>query len=69
MPAGDHREAEYFENAQLDKVMNAIEAIKTAEKRSEFESILSSLNATQQKDIAPVIKKRMAELKELANAT
>ncbi len=61
-------EMEDFENAQLDKLMNAIEAIKQAEKRSEFEEILSGLSASQQKEIAPVIKTRMRELKELANA-
>lgn len=62
-------EMEEFEAQQLDKLMAAIEAIKKAEKRSEFEQILSGLNASQQKEIAPVIKTRMKELKELANAT
>jgi hypothetical protein len=62
-------EMEEFEAAQLDKVMNAIDAINHAEKRGDFEAILSSLNASQQKQVAPVIKERMKVLKEeLANA-
>jgi hypothetical protein len=56
-------EMEEFEAYQLNKVEEAIEAIKKAEKRGDFEAIIAGLSAEQQKQVAPVIKKRMLELK------
>ncbi len=52
-----------FEAYKLDKVEDAIEAINKAEKRGEFEEILSGLSAEQQKQVVPVIQERMKELK------
>lgn len=57
-----------FENFKLEKVESAIEAIKKAEKRGDFESILTSLNAEQQKQVTPIIKQRMEELKHATSA-
>lgn len=56
-------EMEEFEAYQLGKVDQAIKDIKAAEKRGDFEAILSKLNADQQRQVAPVIKARMTELK------
>jgi hypothetical protein len=55
-----------FEQYQLSKVETAIEAINKAEKRGEFEKILSSLSADQQREVAPIVKARMQELKQHA---
>ena len=52
-----------FENYVNDKFEEAVEAVKKAEKRGDFETIIESLSAEQQKQIAPVIKARMQELK------
>lgn len=59
-------EMEDFENYKLEKVEQAIEDIKKAEKRADFQAILSSLSADQQRQVTPVIKARM---KELQNAS
>ncbi len=56
-------EMEAFEAYKLEKLEAAIETIKTATKRDEFQKVMSSLNAEQQKQITPIIKERMAELK------
>lgn len=56
-------EMEAFEAYKLEKLEAAIETIKTATKRDEFQKVMSSLNAEQQKQITPIIKKRMAKLK------
>ena len=53
-----------FEQFQENKLDTAIETIKKATKRDEFQSVMSSLNPEQQKQITPVIKARMAELKK-----
>lgn len=50
-------------NQEPEKIELAIEAIKSAEKRGDFESILTSLSAEQQKQVTPIIKQRMEELK------
>lgn len=55
-----------FEQYQEDKVMTAIEAVTVAEKRSEFQAILSGLSPEQQKQLTPHIKERMQELKNAA---
>lgn len=52
-----------FETFGLEK---AIEKIKVAEKRGEFQEILAKLNAAQQKQVTPYVTERMKELK---NAT
>jgi hypothetical protein len=56
-------EMEEFEQYQLSKVEEATEAIRKAQKRGEFENIIASLNPEQQKQVAPIIKERMQELK------
>jgi len=56
-------EMEEFENYQSEKLEGAKEKVAEATKRGDFESILSELNAEQQKEIAPIIKARMMELK------
>lgn len=56
-------EQEEFENYKLEKVEQAIEDIKKAEKRGEFQAIMGRLNPEQQKQVTPIIKARMAELK------
>lgn len=53
-----------FEQYKEDKLETAIETIKKATKRDEFQAVMSSLNAEQQKLITPVIKARMLELKK-----
>jgi hypothetical protein len=60
-------EMEEFEAYQLSKVDEAIEAIKKAEKRGEFEGILSKLNAEQQKQVTPIMQLRLKELKSAAS--
>lgn len=57
-------EMEEFENFKLEKLETAIESIKKATKRDEFQTVMSGLNAEQQKQITPIIKERMAELKK-----
>lgn len=57
-------EMEEFEAYQLSKVDEAGEAIKRAQKRGDFEAILSGLNAEQQKQLTPIVKARMQELKD-----
>lgn len=57
-------EMEEFESFKQDKVDSAVEQIKKATKRSEFEAVLSKLSASQQKELTPVIKARMQELKD-----
>lgn len=52
-----------FEQFKLNKVEDAIEAIKTATKRGEFQDIMAKLTPDQQKQVTPIIKERMAELK------
>lgn len=59
-------EMEEFENYQLNKLDEAAEAIKVAEKRGEFQAILAKLNPEQKRAVTPLIQKRMKELK---NAT
>lgn len=56
-------EMEEFESFKQDKVESAVEEIKKSTKRSEFEAIIAKLSASQQKELAPVIKARMQELK------
>jgi hypothetical protein len=56
-------EMEEFEAYQLTKVEEAVEAVKKATKRGDFETIIAGLSAEQQKQVAPIIKKRMLELK------
>lgn len=58
-------EMQEFEQYQLDKVGTAVEAIQKAEKRGEFQDILSKLNPEQQKQVTPIIKARMEELKKV----
>ena len=59
-----------FEQYKQNKVEDAIEAIKTATKRGEFQDIMSKLSPDQQKEVTPIIKARMIELKkETANAS
>lgn len=59
-------EMEEFEQYRLSKVEDAIESIKTATKRGEFQDIMAKLNPEQQKEVTPIIKARMAELKKEA---
>lgn len=59
-------EMEEFEQYRLSKVEEAIQAISKAEKRGDFERILASLNADQQRDVTPIIQARMKELKQHA---
>lgn len=56
-------EMEAFEAFKSKKLEDAIETINNATKREEFQQVMSSLNAEQQKLITPVIKERMAVLK------
>lgn len=56
-------EMQEFEQYQHDKLETAIAAIKSATKRDEFQAVMAGLNAEQQKQITPIIKERMAELK------
>lgn len=56
-------EMDEFEAYKLNKVEEAVEAIKTANKRGDFETIIANLSADQQKQVAPIIKARMQELK------
>ncbi|RYF29590.1 MAG: hypothetical protein EOO17_00810 [Chloroflexi bacterium] len=58
-------EMQEFEDYQLNKVEQALRDISKAEKRGDFESIISKLNAEQQLQIAPKVKERM---REIANA-
>lgn len=59
-------EMEEFETFGVEK---AIEQIKKADKRGEFEILLSRLNAAQQKLVTPYITARMKELRSVtANA-
>lgn len=62
-------EMERYEEWKLKTVEDAVESIKTATKRDEFEHIISSLTPEQQKQVTPVIKQRMAELKEVQHAS
>lgn len=59
-------EMEEFEEYKLGQ---ALENILTATKKEEFEAILTGLNPEQKREAAPIIKNRIKELKELANAT
>ncbi len=56
-------EMQDFEMFKLEKVEQAIQDIGKAEKRGDFETIMSSLSADQQKQVTPIIKERMKELK------
>ena len=56
-------EMEEFESYKQDKVESAVEQIKKATKRNEFEAVISKLSPSQQKELAPVVKARMQELK------
>jgi len=56
-------EMQEFEDFKQDKITDAIEAVKTASTRSEFENIISKLSADQQRELAPHIKARTEELK------
>lgn len=60
-------EMQEFENYKLGRVEEAIEAIKKAKKRGDFEAILADLSADQQREVTPLIKQRMQELKDAAN--
>ena len=63
-------EMERYEQWKLEAVEEAIEKIKVATKRDEFQEVLSKLSPEQQKQITPIIKERMADLKkELAHAS
>ena len=53
-----------FENYQLEKIETAKDKVAKATKRGDFEAILAELNAEQQKEITPIIKARMQELKD-----
>lgn len=53
-----------FEQYKLDKVEEAVAAIKAATKRGEFQDIMAKLTPDQQKEVTPIIKERMAELKQ-----
>ena len=57
-------EMEEFEAYRLSKVDEAVEAVKKAEKRGDFEAILSKLSAEQQKQLTPVVRKRMKEIQD-----
>lgn len=52
-----------FEGHQQDKLETAIEQVKKAQKRDEFQAILDGLSAAQQKEVTPFIRTRMEELK------
>lgn len=56
-------EMEEFEQYKLNKIEEAIESIKTATKRGEFQDIMAKLTPEQQKEVTPIIKQRMAQLK------
>lgn len=51
-----------FEQYKDEKIASAIEAVSKATKRSEFEAIISNLNAEEQLQLAPHIKARTQEL-------
>lgn len=58
-------EMEEFEAFGVEK---AIETIKKATKRGEFQEVLSKLNAAQKKTVTPYITDRMKELKNATNS-
>lgn len=57
-----------FEEYQQDQFQLALDEIKNATKRDEFQQILAKLKPEQQKLATPVIQDRIKELKEQANA-
>lgn len=59
-------EMERYEDWKLKTIEDAIETIKNATKRDEFQEVMAKLSPEQQKQITPIIKERMAELKREA---
>lgn len=57
-------EMEAYEKYRSEKVEDAREEIGKATKGREFEAILAKLSPAQQKEVTPIIKTRMRELKD-----
>jgi hypothetical protein len=60
--------SEEMEEYEEYKLGQALEAIATATKRDEFQTILASLTPAQKLEATPMINERIKELKEAVNA-